>query len=142
MVVPLEKVQEVIPSFNETKPAEKYIQVLTNDGHDFWFMGFVNYDKGVKNMKLAPQNIGVVDPNGGLKAPWAGLTMPGSKRPGAGGVGGAGEQYQQQQGAGGAGGQYQQQQGVGGGVGQQGHVPAAGGPSPNYPPNQAPSTNI
>lgn len=146
MVVPLEKVQEVIPSFNETKPAEKYIQVLTNDGHDFWFMGFVNYDKGVRNMKLATQNIGVVDPNGGLKAPWAGLTIPGSKRPGAGGVGG---QNQQQQGVGGGvggvdggAGQYQQQQGVGGGVGQQGHVPAAGGPSPNYPPNQAPSTNI
>ena len=24
---------------------EKYIQVVTVDGHEFWFMGFVNYDK-------------------------------------------------------------------------------------------------
>lgn len=24
---------------------EKYMQVVTVDGHEFWFMGFVNYDK-------------------------------------------------------------------------------------------------
>lgn len=118
MVVPLEKVKEVIPSFNETKPAEKYIQVVTNDGHDFWFMGFVNYDKAVNNMQLALKNIGVIDPNGGLKAPWAGMKVPGLKRTGS-------------------------------GVAPQsttsvpaGHVPTAGGPSPNYPPSQAPSTTM
>lgn len=27
------------------KPSEKYIQIVTIDGHDFWFMGFVNFDK-------------------------------------------------------------------------------------------------
>ena len=26
-------------------PPEKYIQLTTVDGHDFWFMGFVNYEK-------------------------------------------------------------------------------------------------
>jgi hypothetical protein len=30
--------------------SEKYIQIVTVDGHDFWFMGFVNYDKAVKNL--------------------------------------------------------------------------------------------
>lgn len=85
MVVPLAKVKEVIPSFNESKPAEKYIQVATQDGHDFWFMGFVNYDKGVRNMQLALQHIGEIDPNGGLKAPWARMTsnLPGLKKPAA-----------------------------------------------------------
>lgn len=112
MVVPLEKVKEVIPSFNETKPAEKYIQVLTNDGHDFWFMGFVNYDKGVRNMQLAPKNIGVIDPNGGLKAPWAGLSVPGMKKTGT-----SGPQSPSTVPA--------------------GHIPTADGPSPNYPPSQA-----
>jgi hypothetical protein len=110
MVVPLEKVKEVIPSFNETKPAEKYIQVVTNDGHDFWFMGFVNYDKAVTNMQFAPRNIGVIDPNGGLKAPWAGMKVPGMKKT-ASSV-------------------------------PAGHVPTAGGPTPNYPPNQAPSSTM
>jgi len=74
MVVPLDKVKEVVPSFNENKPQERYIQIVTQDGHDFWFMGFVNYDKGVKNMQLALKHIGEIDPNGGLKAPWAGLS--------------------------------------------------------------------
>jgi hypothetical protein len=72
VVIPLEKVKEVVPSVNENKPNEKYIQVLTNDGHDFWFMGFVNYDKGVKNMQDAPKYIGVVDPHGGLRSPFDG----------------------------------------------------------------------
>ena len=123
MVVPLEKVKEVVPSFNETKPAEKYIQVMTNDGHEFWFMGFVNYDKGLTNMQSALQNIGVVDPNGGLKAPWAGMKVPGMKRPGAAASTTAPQDFSTADGA-------------------AGHVPTAGGPSPNYPPNQAPSTTI
>lgn len=80
MVVPLDKVKEVVPSFNENKPQERYIQIVTQDGHDFWFMGFVNYDKGVMNMQRALRHIGEIDPNGGLKAPWAGLSVPGMKK--------------------------------------------------------------
>ena len=80
MVVPLDKVKEVIPSFNESKPQERYIQIMTVDGHDFWFMGFVNYDKGVANMQLALRRIGEIDPNGGLKAPWQGISVPGMKK--------------------------------------------------------------
>jgi hypothetical protein len=80
MVVALDKVKAVIPSCNESKPLERYIQVATVDGHDFWFMGFVNYDKGVKNMQLALQHIGEIDPNGGLKAPWAGMSVPGMRK--------------------------------------------------------------
>jgi hypothetical protein len=40
-----------IPTHNQNKPSEKYIQVVTIDGHEFWFMGLVNYDKGFKNMQ-------------------------------------------------------------------------------------------
>jgi hypothetical protein len=80
MVVPLDKVKEVIPSFNENKPQERYIQIVTQDGHDFWFMGFVNYDKAVTNMQLALKHIGAIDPNGGLKSPWAGFSVPGMKK--------------------------------------------------------------
>ncbi len=80
MVVPLNKVKEVIPSFNENKPQERYIQIVTVDGHDFWFMGFVNYDKGLANMQLALSHIGEIDPNGGLKAPWQGISVAGKKK--------------------------------------------------------------
>lgn len=52
VVVPVTKLQAVNPSENTQKrPPEKYVQVQTVDGHDFWFMGFVHYDKGVKNLQ-------------------------------------------------------------------------------------------
>eukprot|EP00249_Psilotum_nudum_P006113 c19466_g1_i1 orf=325-1272(-) len=50
VVLPLNMVQAVNPSANESNPAEKYIQIVTTDTHEFWFMGFVNYDKAVKNL--------------------------------------------------------------------------------------------
>jgi hypothetical protein len=53
VILPLEKVREVLPAHNQNKPSEKYIQVVTIDGHEFWFMGLVNYDKGLKNMQEA-----------------------------------------------------------------------------------------
>jgi hypothetical protein len=125
MVLPLGKVKEVIPSVNESKPPEKYIEVTTQDGNDFWFMGFVSYDKGVKNMQLALQHIGEVDPNGGLKAPWSGFapgfTMPGMSKKTAGKQSPTdAEQTPTSQ--------------------QDGHIPTNGGPSPNYPTARAPNS--
>ncbi|BBN17871.1 hypothetical protein MPTK1_7g17580 [Marchantia polymorpha subsp. ruderalis] len=58
VVVPLDRVQNVVPSVNQNKPAEKYIQVNTQDNYEFWFMGFVNYDKGVSNMQAAVRDRG------------------------------------------------------------------------------------
>ncbi|CAN8320619.1 unnamed protein product [Cochlearia groenlandica] len=45
VVVPLGNIATVNPVVMKEEPPEKYIQVTTVDGHDFWFMGFVNYDK-------------------------------------------------------------------------------------------------
>ncbi|KAJ7521174.1 hypothetical protein O6H91_19G041300 [Diphasiastrum complanatum] len=56
VVIPLERVKAVNASTNKEKPAEKYIQIVTVDDHEFWLMGFVNYDKGLKNMQEAIQN--------------------------------------------------------------------------------------
>jgi len=47
----------VNPSTSKVKPGEKYIQVISVDNHEFWFMGFVNYDSAVKNLQ------GVVPPH-------------------------------------------------------------------------------
>lgn len=43
--MPLAKVSNINPVTLKESPAEKYIQIVTVDGHDFWFMGYVNYDK-------------------------------------------------------------------------------------------------
>uniref|UniRef100_A0A1D1YXF6 GLABRA2 expression modulator n=1 Tax=Anthurium amnicola TaxID=1678845 RepID=A0A1D1YXF6_9ARAE len=56
VVVQLNQVMAVTPSANRMNPSERYIQVLTADGHEFWFMGFVSYDKAVKNLTEALQH--------------------------------------------------------------------------------------
>lgn len=49
-MVPLGNIGAVNPVIMRENQSEKYIQIVTVDGHDFWFMGFVNYDKAVKNL--------------------------------------------------------------------------------------------
>lgn len=55
VVILIDKMQAVNPSSNVNNPVEKYVQVLTVDNHEFWFMGFVNYDKAVKNLQEVRQ---------------------------------------------------------------------------------------
>jgi len=50
VVIPLANLKAVNPSTNKDNPAEKYIQIVTVDRHEFWFMGFVNYEKAVSNL--------------------------------------------------------------------------------------------
>ena len=49
-MVPLGKIGTINPVIMKETPAEKYIQIFTIDGHDFWFMGFVNYDKASRHL--------------------------------------------------------------------------------------------
>jgi len=51
VMLPLHQLKAVNPSANRANPAEKYIQIISTDNHEFWFMGFVNYDKAVKNLQ-------------------------------------------------------------------------------------------
>jgi hypothetical protein len=48
--------------------------VVTKDGHEFWYMGFVNYDKGIKNMQEA---VRLAQSQGNL----SGGAMPGGAAP-------------------------------------------------------------
>ncbi|PKA64350.1 GEM-like protein 5 [Apostasia shenzhenica] len=48
--IPLEKIETVNPVTVRENPPEKYIQIVTVDGHDFWFMGFVSYDKAIMHL--------------------------------------------------------------------------------------------
>ncbi|KAG8369186.1 hypothetical protein BUALT_Bualt15G0125000 [Buddleja alternifolia] len=48
VVVRLDQLKAVNPSTSKSNPAEKYIQIISVDNHEFWFMGFLNYDSAVK----------------------------------------------------------------------------------------------
>lgn len=56
VVLPLSQVRSVNPSSSTRNRAERYIQITTTDNHEFWFMGFVNYDKALKNLYEALQH--------------------------------------------------------------------------------------
>jgi len=53
VMIPLEKVAAVEPVTMKESPPEKYVHVVTVDSHDFWFMGFVSYDKAVHHLAEA-----------------------------------------------------------------------------------------
>jgi hypothetical protein len=50
VVVPLARVAAVEPVTAKESPPERYVRVVTVDSHDFWFMGFVSYDKAVRHL--------------------------------------------------------------------------------------------
>ncbi|KAG0499045.1 hypothetical protein HPP92_003736 [Vanilla planifolia] len=53
VVIQFDQLKAAIPSSNSKNAAEKYIHIVTYDNHEFWFMGFVSYDKAVKYLKQA-----------------------------------------------------------------------------------------
>jgi hypothetical protein len=52
-MIPLKKIKSVEESENVKKPSQKYIQILTVDNFEFWFMGFLNYYKAFKFLQRA-----------------------------------------------------------------------------------------
>ncbi|KAJ6791768.1 GEM-like protein 1 [Iris pallida] len=56
VVVPLLQLRSANPSVGKANPAEKYIQVVSIDNHEFWFMGFVSYDSALNSLQEALQN--------------------------------------------------------------------------------------
>ncbi|CAL0314103.1 unnamed protein product [Lupinus luteus] len=53
VVIPLHQLKAVNPSSSRVNPAEKYIQVISADNHEFWFMGFLNYENAVECLQKA-----------------------------------------------------------------------------------------
>ncbi|XP_058772076.1 GEM-like protein 4 [Vicia villosa] len=51
--IPHEKIEHVNQSQNAKKPSEKYVEIVTVDGFDFWFMGFFNYRKALRYLQQA-----------------------------------------------------------------------------------------
>ncbi|KAJ9560399.1 hypothetical protein OSB04_005559 [Centaurea solstitialis] len=56
VVIPLHQLKAVNASKSKANPAEKYIQIISVDNHEFWFMGFVNYDSAVHSLQGALQS--------------------------------------------------------------------------------------
>ncbi|CBI35383.3 hypothetical protein VitviT2T_016133 [Vitis vinifera] len=43
--IPLRKIKRANQSENVKNPSQKYMEIVTIDNFDFWFMGFLNYQK-------------------------------------------------------------------------------------------------
>ncbi|KAJ6685639.1 GEM-LIKE PROTEIN 2 [Salix purpurea] len=56
VVIPLHQLKAVNPSTSKANSAEKYIQIISVDNHEFWLMGFVYYDNAVKSLQQALQH--------------------------------------------------------------------------------------
>lgn len=48
--VPIGNVEGVNPVVTKENPPEKYMQLITNDRHEFWFMGFVSFEKAIHHL--------------------------------------------------------------------------------------------
>lgn len=53
VMIPLRKITRANESENAKKPAQKYVQVVTDDNFDFWFMGFLNHQRTFKYLLQA-----------------------------------------------------------------------------------------
>ena len=45
VVIPVGRIERVNQSKNVMKPSQKYLEIVTVDNFDFWFMGFQNFQK-------------------------------------------------------------------------------------------------
>lgn len=55
VVIPLHQLKAINSSSGRINSAEKYIQVISVDNHEFWYMGFLNYESAVKCLDEALQ---------------------------------------------------------------------------------------
>ncbi|PKI71407.1 hypothetical protein CRG98_008186 [Punica granatum] len=54
--IPFVNISAANPVVMKENPPEKYIQVVTTDGHDFWFMGFVSFEKALHHLLESVSN--------------------------------------------------------------------------------------
>ncbi|KAE8658956.1 GEM-like protein 1 [Hibiscus syriacus] len=57
LVIPLHQLRAVNPSTSKANTAEKYIQIISVDNHEFWFMGFVHYAIKYLQRALQPRSL-------------------------------------------------------------------------------------
>ncbi|KAJ8759286.1 hypothetical protein K2173_006806 [Erythroxylum novogranatense] len=53
VVIPLKNIKAANQSENVKKPSQKFMEIVTVDNFDFWFMGFLNYQKALRCVQQA-----------------------------------------------------------------------------------------
>lgn len=53
VMIPMSKLRKAKESENIQKPSRKYIQMVTEDDFEFWFMGFLNHQKTLRYLQQA-----------------------------------------------------------------------------------------
>ncbi|WVZ50342.1 hypothetical protein U9M48_001602 [Paspalum notatum var. saurae] len=53
VTIPLRKVKAVRPCENKHRPEQNYVHLHTNDGLEFWFLGFVSYNRLLQHLEQA-----------------------------------------------------------------------------------------
>ncbi|KAJ9691670.1 hypothetical protein PVL29_013760 [Vitis rotundifolia] len=51
--IPLGKIERVDQRVNTTNQSQKYMEIVTMDNFEFWFMGFLNYQKAINCLHQA-----------------------------------------------------------------------------------------
>ncbi|WOL18931.1 GEM-like protein 4 [Canna indica] len=62
VLIPVERVKRASQSENCEKPNERYIQIVTVDDFEFWFMGFISYQRSFKYLgqAISQSQVGVL----------------------------------------------------------------------------------
>lgn len=53
VLIPIRRIKEVNGSQNVNNVEQKYIEIVTEDDSEFWFVGFLRYEKALKNLNKA-----------------------------------------------------------------------------------------
>lgn len=53
VLIPIGRVKEVNESRNVNKLEQKYMEIVTKEDYEFWFVGFLRYEKALKNLNKA-----------------------------------------------------------------------------------------
>lgn len=53
VVIELNRLATINPSPNLLNPSEKDIHMVTKDGHEFWFVGFLSFSRAIKSLNEA-----------------------------------------------------------------------------------------
>eukprot|EP00245_Coleochaete_scutata_P014753 TRINITY_DN6376_c0_g2_i1.p1 TRINITY_DN6376_c0_g2~~TRINITY_DN6376_c0_g2_i1.p1 ORF type:complete len:301 (-),score=41.16 TRINITY_DN6376_c0_g2_i1:118-1020(-) len=68
VVLPLQKIDILGPSI--TSATEKYVQIVTVDKAEFWFMGFISFEQAIEALQMALANFRSLEtPSLGVPAP-------------------------------------------------------------------------
>jgi hypothetical protein len=53
VLIPIGKIKGVNEGHNVNQEEQKYIEIVTRDDSEFWFMGFLRYEKAFRNLQKA-----------------------------------------------------------------------------------------